>query len=179
MSALVTACTARPRHDSHSARAGSGSSPRGCARKGHGHVSTSSLPKSRPRRKASRLEAYAPERRLPVGSEDDTAEEQVDDKPTGDDASSPEKKTTRKPTLCFVNGKSGGRRGEALMGLLAEQQNELNVVEIVDLNKEPPERALIRHVGATKPPVQILVCGGDGTVTWVLQAMEELGEVRF
>ena len=44
----------------------------------------------------------------------------------------------------------------------------------MDLNKEPPERALIRHVGATKPPVQILVCGGDGTVAWILQTMESL-----
>jgi hypothetical protein len=81
-----------------------------------------------------------------------------------------------KPLLCFVNGKSGGRRGAALMELLANR-DDINAVEIVDLTAEGPTASLRRHVGVV-PDLRVLVCGGDGTVAWVLQAMEELGEVR-
>jgi hypothetical protein len=75
-----------------------------------------------------------------------------------------------------VNGKSGGRRGAALMELLANR-DDINAVEIVDLTAEGPTASLRRHVGVV-PDLRVLVCGGDGTVAWVLQAMEELGEVR-
>lgn len=81
-----------------------------------------------------------------------------------------------KPLLCFVNGKSGGRRGAALMELLANR-DDINAVEIVDLTAEGPTASLRRHVGVV-PDLRVLVCGGDGTVAWVLQAIEELGEVR-
>ena len=81
-----------------------------------------------------------------------------------------------KPLLCFVNGKSGGRRGEALMELLAKR-DDIDAVEIVDLTAEGPTASLRRHVGVV-PDLRVLVCGGDGTVAWVLQAIEELGEVR-
>jgi hypothetical protein len=81
-----------------------------------------------------------------------------------------------KPLLCFVNGKSGGRRGAALMELL-KNRDDINAVEIVDLTAEGPTASLRRHVGVV-PDLRVLVCGGDGTVAWVLQAMEELGEVR-
>ena len=81
-----------------------------------------------------------------------------------------------KPLLCFVNGKSGGRRGAALMELLANR-DVIDAVEIVDLTAEGPNASLRRHVGVV-PDLRVLVCGGDGTVAWVLQAIEELGEVR-
>jgi diacylglycerol kinase (ATP) len=81
-----------------------------------------------------------------------------------------------KPLLCFVNGKSGGRRGAALIELL-KNRDDINAVEIVDLTAEGPTASLRRHVGVV-PDLRVLVCGGDGTVAWVLQAMEELGEVR-
>ena len=81
-----------------------------------------------------------------------------------------------KPLLCFVNGKSGGRRGAALMELLANR-DDIDAVEIVDLTAEGPNASLRRHVGVV-PDLRVLVCGGDGTVAWVLQAIEELGEVR-
>jgi hypothetical protein len=62
------------------------------------------------------------------------------------------------------------------MELLANR-DDINAVEIVDLTAEGPTASLRRHVGVV-PDLRVLVCGGDGTVAWVLQAMEELGEVR-
>ena len=62
------------------------------------------------------------------------------------------------------------------MELLANR-DDINAVEIVDLTAEGPTASLRRHVGVV-PDLRVLVCGGDGTVAWVLQAIEELGEVR-
>ena len=62
------------------------------------------------------------------------------------------------------------------MELLANR-DDIDAVEIVDLTAEGPNASLRRHVGVV-PDLRVLVCGGDGTVAWVLQAIEELGEVR-
>ena len=122
------------------------------------------------------VSAYAPVR---PGSSD---EECVETK-GGDECRSPNARTgdaraapDLKPILCFVNGKSGGRRGAALMQLLAAR-DDINAVEIVDLTSEGPSASLRRHVGVV-PNLRVLVCGGDGTVAWVLQAMEDLETVR-
>jgi hypothetical protein len=56
-------------------------------------------------------------------------------------------------------------------------RDDIDAVEIVDLTREGPTASLRRHVGVV-PDLRVLVCGGDGTVAWVLQAIEELGEVR-
>ena len=70
-----------------------------------------------------------------------------------------------KPLLCFVNGKSGGRRGAALMELLANR-DDIDAVEIVDLTAEGPNASLRRHVGVV-PDLRVLVCGGDGTLSLI------------
>ena len=62
------------------------------------------------------------------------------------------------------------------MELLANR-DDIDAVEIVDLTAEGPNASLRRHVGVV-PDLRVLVCGGDGTVAWVLQAIEERGEVR-
>ena len=81
------------------------------------------------------------------------------------------------PLLVFVNGKSGGRRGAELMTTLAGMV-ELSPLEVVDLTRVDPSAALARHVGVV-PDLKLLVCGGDGTVAWVLQALEAMTEVRL
>ena len=82
------------------------------------------------------------------------------------------------PLLVFVNGKSGGRRGEALRESLIARK-DLNALACVDLTMPgaSPTPALKEYVGKV-PDLRVLVCGGDGTVAWVLQALEELTEVR-
>lgn len=80
------------------------------------------------------------------------------------------------PLLVFVNGRSGGRRGERLTEALARRA-DLSPLEVVDLTRTGPRAALARFVGRV-PGLRVLVCGGDGTVAWVLQALQDLKEVR-
>ena len=142
-----------------------------------------------PRARAGRVVASTPRRRqlvrprtgrLPVAScrcdasrGPDPPRAYAPAKPASDalDAPSPDP-----PLLIFVNGKSGGRRGEELKALLA-QRPDLNALDVVDIGRRGPREALERYAGKV-PDLRVLVCGGDGTVAWVLQALEDLTEVR-
>ena len=76
------------------------------------------------------------------------------------------------PLLVFVNSRSGGQLG----GFLTSQLRlNLNPLQVVDLHKTDPKVAL--QLFCHLPKLRILVCGGDGTVAWILQALEELVEV--
>ncbi|CAN6339979.1 unnamed protein product [Urochloa humidicola] len=74
-----------------------------------------------------------------------------------------------RPLLVFINGKSGGRDGPSLRRRL---NMLLNPVQIFELSgSQGPEVGLqlfqnVKHF-------RILVCGGDGTVAWVLDAIEK------
>ena len=76
----------------------------------------------------------------------------------------------RTPLLVFINRASGGRQGEAtlvqLRALLSPQQ-------VIDLSQGQAEHALqcFRSVGRFR----VLVCGGDGTVGWVLSLLDTAG----
>ena len=76
------------------------------------------------------------------------------------------------PLLVFVNSRSGGQLGGYLT---AQLRQNLNPLQVVDLHKTDPKVAL-RQFSAL-PRVRILVCGGDGTVAWILQTMESLTEI--
>ncbi|XP_002739009.1 diacylglycerol kinase epsilon-like [Saccoglossus kowalevskii] len=76
-----------------------------------------------------------------------------------------------KPILVFCNRKSGNNEGEQI---LSTYRSMLNPVQVVDLSEVPPEKALelcnfIPHRTCT-----ILVCGGDGTIAWVLGAIDSM-----
>lgn len=73
------------------------------------------------------------------------------------------------PLLVFVNSRSGGQLGGYLIHMF--RQN-LNPLQVVDLHKTDPKVALRQF--CELPRVRILVCGGDGTVAWILQTMESL-----
>ncbi|XP_048870957.1 diacylglycerol kinase epsilon [Brienomyrus brachyistius] len=83
------------------------------------------------------------------------------------------------PVLVLANTRSGNNMAEALLG---EFRTLLNPVQVFDLTKLPPARAL--QLCTLLPPgsVRVLVCGGDGTVGWVLDAIDTMklkGQEQF
>mmetsp|Transcript_19920 Transcript_19920/g.57116 ORF Transcript_19920/g.57116 Transcript_19920/m.57116 type:complete len:878 (+) Transcript_19920:2-2635(+) len=77
------------------------------------------------------------------------------------------------PVLVFVNAKSGGQLGASL---LSEFFRLLNPVQVVDIQAERgPQRALLQFKPlADANQLKIIVCGGDGTIGWVMDEMLKL-----
>jgi len=75
------------------------------------------------------------------------------------------------PLLVFVNVKSGGGRGAHLM---ASFRKLLNPNQVFDLCDGGPLAGL--YVFRKVEKYRILVCGGDGTIGWVLQCLDNVGQ---
>uniref|UniRef100_A0A8B9GW95 Diacylglycerol kinase n=1 Tax=Astyanax mexicanus TaxID=7994 RepID=A0A8B9GW95_ASTMX len=75
------------------------------------------------------------------------------------------------PLLVLANTRSGNNMGEVLLG---EFRTLLNPVQVFDLSEIQPAKAL--QLCTLLPPgsVRVLVCGGDGTVGWVLDAIDTM-----
>ncbi|KAI7800369.1 diacylglycerol kinase epsilon [Triplophysa rosa] len=75
------------------------------------------------------------------------------------------------PVLVLANTRSGNNMGDVLLG---EFRTLLNPVQVFDLSELPPSKAL--QLCTILPPgsVRVLVCGGDGTVGWVLDAIDTM-----
>jgi len=84
--------------------------------------------------------------------------------------------SSRRPLLAFVNPRSGGGQG---IKVLQELRLLLHHVQVVDLQEESPEAAL-RWWSKTAAGAQgtqryrVLICGGDGTVGWILSMLQQL-----
>ncbi|GAV03562.1 hypothetical protein RvY_13963-2 [Ramazzottius varieornatus] len=75
------------------------------------------------------------------------------------------------PLLVFVNAKSGGCQGQ---DLIAAFRKLLNPYQVFDVSNGGPLPGL--YVFRNIPKYRILICGGDGTVGWVLQCLDNVGQ---
>ncbi|KAI6657003.1 Diacylglycerol kinase delta-like [Oopsacas minuta] len=73
------------------------------------------------------------------------------------------------PFLSFVNSRSGDNQGVKFVRRL---RTLLNPLQVIDLGVTTPEPAL--EVYKACESFQILACGGDGTVGWILQCLDNL-----
>ncbi|KAJ1426885.1 ATP-NAD kinase-like domain-containing protein [Ochromonadaceae sp. CCMP2298] len=74
---------------------------------------------------------------------------------------------THSPLLCFVNSLSGGQQGEHVKRQL---RSLLHPFQVVDVSEMDPIISL--RLFAQLAQYRVLVCGGDGTVGWVLDAIQ-------
>ncbi|XP_051545816.1 diacylglycerol kinase zeta-like isoform X1 [Myxocyprinus asiaticus] len=74
-----------------------------------------------------------------------------------------------KPLLVFVNPKSGGNQGTKIIRSFMWY---LNPRQVFDLTQGGPREGLEMY--RKVPNLRILVCGGDGTVGWILSVLDEL-----
>ncbi|VDL65291.1 unnamed protein product, partial [Nippostrongylus brasiliensis] len=75
------------------------------------------------------------------------------------------------PLLVFVNPKSGGNKGSKALHTLCWLLNPRQVFDITSL-KGPKYGLEVYRKVVTQ--LRLLVCGGDGTVGWVLQTLDNL-----
>lgn len=73
------------------------------------------------------------------------------------------------PLVVFINRRSGGQMGKKLFERFSKY---LKPEQIHDLAEGGPKPALLKfkHIEG----LRLLACGGDGTVAWVLSALDEL-----
>ncbi|XP_054081111.1 diacylglycerol kinase theta isoform X2 [Zeugodacus cucurbitae] len=76
-----------------------------------------------------------------------------------------------RPLLVFVNVKSGGCQG---LELISSFRKLLNPYQVFDLDNGGPLPGL--YVFRQIVNYKILVCGGDGTIGWVLQCLDNVGQ---
>ncbi|KAI8528842.1 hypothetical protein RHMOL_Rhmol12G0179000 [Rhododendron molle] len=74
-----------------------------------------------------------------------------------------------RPLLVFINKKSGAQRGDSLRQRLNMLLNPVQVFELSSAQGPEAGLYLFRRV----PHFRVLVCGGDGTVGWVLTAIDK------
>ncbi|XP_036316341.1 diacylglycerol kinase kappa [Pipistrellus kuhlii] len=74
------------------------------------------------------------------------------------------------PLLIFINSKSGDHQGVIF---LRKFKQYLNPSQVFDLSKGGPEAGLSMFKNFVR--FRIVVCGGDGSVSWVLSLIDALG----
>ncbi|XP_062040281.1 diacylglycerol kinase kappa [Lepus europaeus] len=74
------------------------------------------------------------------------------------------------PLLIFINSKSGDHQG---IVFLRKFKQYLNPSQVFDLSKGGPEAGLCMFKNFAR--FRVLVCGGDGSVSWVLSLMDAFG----
>jgi diacylglycerol kinase (ATP) len=81
------------------------------------------------------------------------------------------------PLLVVVNQGAGAKLGAVVAEALSQRSADVaaagGTMRVVDVADTTPREAL-RAFASEHTAYRVLVCGGDGTVTWVLAAIEEL-----
>jgi len=77
------------------------------------------------------------------------------------------------PLLVFVNSRSGPQQGQLI---LMQLRRLLNPIQIWDLADGDPTTVLQSFVALSR--VRILICGGDGTVSWIISTLEKMNLER-
>uniref|UniRef100_A0A7E4V577 Diacylglycerol kinase n=1 Tax=Panagrellus redivivus TaxID=6233 RepID=A0A7E4V577_PANRE len=80
------------------------------------------------------------------------------------------------PLLVFVNPKSGGNKGSKALHTLCWLLNPRQVFDITAMKGPKYGLEMFRKVGAQ---LRILVCGGDGTVGWLLSTLDQLNWAAY
>jgi len=78
------------------------------------------------------------------------------------------------PLLVFVNSRSGPQQGNLL---ITQFRRLLNPIQVWDLSNGGPEKVLQSFSVLSR--FQILVCGGDGTVSWIISVLEKMTLKRW
>ena len=78
------------------------------------------------------------------------------------------------PLLVFVNSRSGPQQGNLL---ITQFRQLLNPMQVWDLANGGPEKILKSFSILSR--YQVLICGGDGTVSWVISALEKMELKRW
>lgn len=73
------------------------------------------------------------------------------------------------PLLVFINSKSGGKLG---LHILRQARKYLNPIQVYDVAHQNPMSAL--NDFKELPRLRILACGGDGTVGWILNCLDDV-----
>jgi diacylglycerol kinase (ATP) len=81
---------------------------------------------------------------------------------------------TYTPLLVFVNSRSGPQQGHLL---ITQLRRLLNPIQVWDLADGGPDRILESFNALTR--LRILVCGGDGTVSWIVSTIEKMKLQRW
>ena len=76
-----------------------------------------------------------------------------------------------RPLVVMANPKSGGNDGEFILSTFRKL---LNPIQVIDLSEMPPESGLEICRMLKDLHCRLLVCGGDGTVGWVLSTLDKL-----
>ena len=74
------------------------------------------------------------------------------------------------PVLVFVNSRSGPQQGHLL---ITQLRRLLNPIQVWDLGEDGGPEIVLESFCAFRN-LRILVCGGDGTVSWIIATLEKM-----
>ncbi|CAM9120842.1 unnamed protein product [Discosporangium mesarthrocarpum] len=78
------------------------------------------------------------------------------------------------PVLVFLNSKSGGQKGSKVLDAVSKHVPSDRVFDLQEIKEKKwtPEEKLSPFKGV--PDVKVLICGGDGTMGWILSCIDRL-----